>query len=164
MDFSAFCRGLVAFTSPFVFQGGGALYTHYSHYKHIIECRKSPHPGNCAVGDFGCEISAKIICGDGLWAISPNPHIGLPINKCFWLCGKSESWSVARRFLLTSVCAYSAVPCIPVNPARRPSGGIWRATLGFRYPVSSAISQSRSGDHPGIARRSSEIKPTGPRR
>ncbi len=45
MDFSAFCRGLVAFTSPFVFQGGGALYTHYSHYKHIIECRKSPHPG-----------------------------------------------------------------------------------------------------------------------
>ena len=59
MDFSAFCRGLVVFTSLFVFQCGGALYTHYSHYKHIIECRKSPHPGNCAVGDFGCEISAK---------------------------------------------------------------------------------------------------------
>ncbi len=44
MDFSAFCRGLVAFTSPFVFQGGGALYTHYSHYKHMIECGKTRIP------------------------------------------------------------------------------------------------------------------------
>jgi len=45
MDFSAFCRGLVVFTSPFVFQGGGALSTHYSHYKHVIECRKTRIPG-----------------------------------------------------------------------------------------------------------------------
>lgn len=48
-----------------VLQGIPSLYTHYSLYKHVTKCRKSPHPGSCAVGENDPEISAENSRADG---------------------------------------------------------------------------------------------------